>query len=164
MPNDSLKSNLKFPQQQLWVADLRKLNIHGFIFFNLYIYYIFIFFFIIHQSIYVHFPLIHPYVMQMFRIQVTISMKSPSLQSESFVTQSDGHTINMFARLRAMLPVHPVQFSDSLMDSIQQPKNRNRNIGQRDIRFLFRIAAILDGLACPREFFVFILGFLLFFL
>jgi len=49
------------------------------------------------------------------------------------------------------------------MDSIQQPKNRNRNIGQRDIRFLFRIAAILDGLACPREFFVFILGFLLFF-
>lgn len=69
------------------------------------------------------------------------------LPCESFVIQSDGHGINM-------LPDHPVQLPHSPMDSIQQPKNsnsnsnRNRNIGQRDVRFLFRIAAILDGLAC----------------
>lgn len=86
--------------------------------------------------------------MQMFRVQVTISIKSPKrLPCESFVIQSDGHGINM-------LPDHPVQLPHSPMDSIQQPKNsnsnsnRNRNIGQRDVRFLFRIAAILDGLAC----------------
>lgn len=98
------------------------------------------------QQFHLAFLCICRWFMQMFRVQVTISMKSPKrLPCESFVIQSDGHGINM-------LPDHPVQLPHSPMDSIQQPKNsnsnRNRNIGQRDVRFLFRIAAILDGLAC----------------
>lgn len=102
---------------------------------------------------------------RMFRWPYPRSNRPLCVFLESFVTPG-ARLIVRWTHNKHVSPRLRVLSMESLMDSIHQPKtqsrspvpesvpdtsNSNRNIGQRDIRFLFRIAAILDGRSLARS-------------